>query len=138
LEGDSGRERELASSTMKLWQVLLLAGYSIAMSVGQLLFKQAAMTIELDRTSRPFLQVAATNIYLVSAVALYIALAALWVYILTVTELSKAYPFVALAFVFTPLLASKVFGESLNRSFYVGLAAIVFGLLVIGLGNRAP
>jgi drug/metabolite transporter (DMT)-like permease len=62
---------------------------------------------------------------------LYGLLTGLWVYLLTFTPLSRAYPFVALAFVLTPLLASRLFGEALKPSFFLGLAAIVAGLLVI-------
>ena len=118
---------------MRFWQIALLVAYSAGMALGQLLFKQAAITLQAGRAAatRPLWIEIATNMPLLAALALYGGLTALWVYILTYTELSKAYPFVALAFVLTPLFASRLFHEALKPSFFVGLAAIVVGLLVI-------
>ena len=57
--------------------------------------------------------------------------------LLSITDLSKAYPFHALTMVMTPLLASHFFGEKLNGSFYLGLAAILIGIFVIAWGAEA-
>ena len=46
--------------------------------------------------------------FFVAAMLLYAALTLLWVWILTFTPLSYAYPFAALAFGMTPLLAAAV------------------------------
>jgi drug/metabolite transporter (DMT)-like permease len=122
---------------MRLWQVILLLGYSLGIALGQLLFKQAAINLRGGDGTTPFLWSALTNLHLVAAVALYAALTALWVYILSITDLSKAYPFHALTLVLTPLLAARLFDERLNASFYVGLAAILVGVFVIAWGADA-
>jgi drug/metabolite transporter (DMT)-like permease len=120
---------------MKVSQILMLVLYSGGMALGQLLFKQAAMALRVE-SSRPILIAAATNVPLLLALALYAGLTALWVYILSFTELSKAYPFMALAFVITPILANVVLHERLPASYLFGLAAIVIGLLVIAFSAR--
>jgi len=122
---------------MRFWQVILLLGYTAGIAAGQLLFKQAAMTLRGANSASPLIWNAITNIPLIAAVLLYAALTALWVYILSITELSKAYPFNAFSMVLTPLLAALIFGEKLNASFYLGMAAILVGLFVIAWGADA-
>lgn len=121
---------------MRIWQVILLVGYAVGIALGQLLFKQAALTLRGGAAGEgsSFLWSALTNVYLVSAVLLYGGLTALWVYILSITDLSKAYPFHALTMVLTPLLAVRLFDERLNTSFYVGMGAILVGIFVIAWG----
>jgi drug/metabolite transporter (DMT)-like permease len=70
----------------------------------------------------------AFNPWFIAAVALYAALSAGWVWILAGTPLSTAYPFAALAFVFTPLLGHFLFGEPFGWNQAAGLALIVVGL----------
>jgi drug/metabolite transporter (DMT)-like permease len=124
---------------MRVWQFALLIAYSAGMALGQVLFKQAAISLRAGRAAgRPLLLEVVMNLPLLGALALYGGLTALWVYILTFTELSKAYPFVALAFVLAPLAAQRLFGEVLRPSFFVGLAAIVIGLIVIGWESTGP
>jgi drug/metabolite transporter (DMT)-like permease len=121
---------------MKPWQVMLLVGYCCALSCGQLLFKHAALRLGSDRLVKPLWLAVATNVPLICALTLYVALTGLWVYILTVTDLSRAYVFNALCLVLTPLMAQRLFGEVLDTRFFIGLAAIVFGLCVIAWGGR--
>ena len=115
---------------------MLLLAYSFGMALGQLLFKRAAMSLQAGESGKPLMLAIVTNVPLLGALLLYGVLTALWVYILTITDLSRAYPFMALAFVLTPLMASRVFGEALQPSYFAGLAAIVAGLLIIAWGSR--
>ena len=55
----------------------------------------------------------------------------LWAWILTFVPLSKAYPFVVLAFVFTAIFESVFFGVQMSLKFFVGCSFILVGLLVI-------
>jgi drug/metabolite transporter (DMT)-like permease len=52
--------------------------------------------------------------YFFVALILYAALTVLWVWILSYTPLSRAYPFLALAFALTPALGCLVFAEPLR------------------------
>ena len=54
-----------------------------------------------------------TGIFFV-ALILYAALTVLWVWILSFTQLSRTYPFLALAFALTPALGCLVFAEPLR------------------------
>ena len=71
------------------------------------------------------------NGYFLAAVALYAALSVLWVWVLTFTPLSRAYPFVAIAFALTPLLGGLVFAEPLSPRLLLGLAVILGGLYLV-------
>jgi drug/metabolite transporter (DMT)-like permease len=71
------------------------------------------------------------NGYFLAALILYCALSVLWVGILSVTPLSRAYPFVALAFVLTPLLGGLLFDEVISIRLIGGMALILCGLILV-------
>jgi drug/metabolite transporter (DMT)-like permease len=109
--------------------MIVLVFYSLGMACGQVLFKlAAARSSELDMARGPW---GFANIYLISGVALYAALTLLWVWILKSVPLSKAYPFSALAFVFTPILSRLFFGELLNFTYFCGMGLLAAGVIVI-------
>ena len=122
----------MSSDRLTLSQIALLAAYALGMSGGQILFKQAAVHLNgIGITDR--LLSLMHNLYFVSALVLYGALSLLYVWILTFTPLSRAYPFVALAFAFTPALAAWLFGEPVSFRLIIGISLILCGLfLVIG------
>ena len=85
------------SDRLSLAQIVALVAYAGAMVGGQLLFKMAALRAVHEG---PFIERAMgllLNGYFLVALVLYAALAGIWVWILTFTPLSRAYPFVALA-----------------------------------------
>jgi drug/metabolite transporter (DMT)-like permease len=71
------------------------------------------------------------NGYFFVALILYAALSVLWVWILSFTPLSRAYPFVALAFAVTPALGGLVFAEPLSMRLVIGIMLILCGLFFI-------
>lgn len=114
-------------------QILLLAAYAAGMAGGQLLFKQAAQRLTPGIGLGERLIELAGNAWFLTAFALYCGLAVAWVWILTFTPLSRAYPFVALAFAITPLLGAWVFAEPIGWRLVGGVVVIAFGLfLVVG------
>ena len=68
------------------------------------------------------------NGWFLAAATLYAALTVMWVWILTIVPLSRAYPFVVLSFVLTPLGAAFFFGESLTLEYGIGISVILVGL----------
>ena len=68
------------------------------------------------------------NGYFFVALILYAALTVLWVWILSFTPLSRAYPFVALAFALTPALGALVFSEPVSMRLVIGIVLILCGL----------
>ena len=71
------------------------------------------------------------NLYLLSALVLYAGFAVLWVWILSFTPLSRAYPFVALAFALTPLLGALLFGEAMSLRHILGIVLVLCGLFLV-------
>ena len=122
----------MSGDQLTLSQILLLTAYAGGMSAGQLLFKMAANsygTANVGTGER--LLVLFCNLYFLSALVLYAGFALLWVWILSFTPLSRAYPFVALAFVLTPLLAGSLFGETISPRLIIGLLLILGGLFFV-------
>jgi drug/metabolite transporter (DMT)-like permease len=119
------------SDRLSLAQIVALVAYAGAMAGGQLLFKMAALRAVYEG---PFIERAMSlvlNGYFVVALVLYAALAGLWVWILTFTPLSRAYPFVALAFALTPALGGLVFAEPISVRLVIGIGLILCGLLFV-------
>ncbi|MEM9085228.1 MAG: EamA family transporter [Pseudomonadota bacterium] len=110
--------------TRVLWVVLIV--YPLMVGIGQILFKLASERITPDQT---VLQ-RALEPMLVSAFGLYAALAVVWLLIVRELPLSAAYPFVALSFVFTPMLAWILLGEKLNFTYLIGILFICAGVVI--------
>lgn len=116
---------------LALSQIALLLAYAAGMAGGQLLFKAAALRYVPDGPVGERLLSVALNSYFLAAIVLYGGLTVLWVWVLTFTPLSRAYPFVALAFAITPLLGGLVFGEPIALRLALGIALILGGLLLV-------
>jgi drug/metabolite transporter (DMT)-like permease len=116
---------------MKLTEILVLTAYAIGMTMGQLLFKLAAMRLPIESGWQEKLARLIWLPYFWAALAIYVLLTVVWVYLLTFIPLSRAYAFVALAFVLVPLGAFAFFNEALTLTFSLGLAAVVIGLVLI-------
>ena len=50
-------------------------------------------------------------------------------------DLSILYPFVALAYVWVSLLSVKFLGEKMNLVKWIGIALIIIGVSLIGIGS---
>jgi multidrug transporter EmrE-like cation transporter len=119
------------NSGLSLAQVALLAAYAVGMAGGQLLFKTAALHLPGEAPLATRLVSLLQNEFFLGAVALYAALSVLWVWVLTFTPLSRAYPFVAIDFALTPVLGGLVFAEPLSARLLIGLVVIVGGLYLV-------
>lgn len=117
---------------LTLSQILLLIAYSAGMAGGQILFKTAALRYAaFDGTVGDRLFGLLHNLYFMLAIALYAAFSILWVWILSFTPLSRAYPFVALAFAVIPLLGGLIFGETISLRIVAGILFILCGLFLV-------
>lgn len=115
---------------MTALNLIILVVYALGMSIGQILFKLSAQNAK-GETTGTFLTSLLGNGYFAIAVFVYGVLTVVWVWVLTRVPLSQAYPFVALAFVFTPALAWLLFGEPLGLTYMMGLGLILLGLGVL-------
>lgn len=66
----------------------------------------------------------------ITAVAIYAAASALWVFVLQNMPLNRAFLFVALSFVFVPIFSHFILGEPLETGIIVGTVLIIGGILV--------
>jgi len=114
-------------------RMIALTAYPLGMAIGQIMFKLAAGDVQrLQGTSVPRLVIAlALNPWFITAVLLYGALSCAWVWILSGMPLSTAYPFVALAFILTPLLGYYFLGETITWTYAAGLGLVIAGLLLV-------
>jgi multidrug transporter EmrE-like cation transporter len=118
------------SPQLSFAQIGLLAAYAVGMAGGQLLFKRAALELPAGPLASRAMGLAGNGWFL-AAIALYGALSVLWVWVLTFTPLSRAYPFVAIAFALTPLAGALVFAEPVSLRLLVGIVVIAGGLLLV-------
>jgi len=121
----------MTNERLSHFQIAVLTAYAIGMSAGQVLFKAAANRFNPDRQLAARLLDLAQDGYFLAALGLYAGFAVLWVWILSFTPLARAYPFVALAFVLTPLLGGAVFGEAISLRLLGGIALILAGLFLV-------
>jgi drug/metabolite transporter (DMT)-like permease len=119
------------SERLSAVQIAILMGYASAMTGGQLLFKLAAMRGAGDGPLTERLAALLLNGYFVLALGLYAALTVLWVWVLSFTPLSRAYPFVALAFALTPVLGALMFSEPMPLRLVIGIGLILAGLFFV-------
>jgi len=78
----------------------------------------------------------AANLPIMSGLVLYGLSTVLLVLALRHGELSMIYPVIALTFVWVTILSALVIGESMNAYKIAGIAIIVGGVSVLGLGAR--
>ncbi|MCK5831148.1 MAG: EamA family transporter [Methylococcales bacterium] len=72
--------------------------------------------------------------FLISGLASAFIASLFWIMAMTKFEISYAYPFMSLAFVFVMIFSVVVFNESLNANKMIGLALIVLGIIVTSRG----
>lgn len=118
---------------MTLKDVLLCVGFSLALPVGQAMFKAAA--IYNERLSGPLVLRVLTNWPLIGAFAWYGVTALFWFYILTRVPLSTAYAFSIIGSGLVPLIAWLVFKEQIHWQFGAGYVVMLAGFLLTMQGR---
>jgi drug/metabolite transporter (DMT)-like permease len=119
------------SGRLTLLQIAVLCAYAFGMAGGQMLFKVAGLRLGPSRRLADMVPALLFNGYFLAALVAYFVLAVIWVWILSFTPLSRAYPFVALAFAITSLLGSVLFAEPLTLRLMVGIGVVLCGLLLL-------
>ncbi|CNI00732.1 SMR family multidrug efflux pump [Yersinia thracica] len=106
---------------------LLLIMVSLLTCAGQLCQKQAAQCWALPQEER----LAPVLCWLVSAVLLLGLGMLLWLRLLQHLPLSVAYPILSFNFVLVTLAAQLFYGEKATSRHWLGVASIMFGILLI-------
>tara|TARA_B110000238_G_C15772632_1_gene288283 strand:- start:18 stop:392 length:375 start_codon:yes stop_codon:yes gene_type:complete len=121
---------------LSIINIIQLIGFTLLMSMGQLLFKKTAMTITNNSITEAtgLLEgiIRALQIpWLYAALLVYALATMLWLYILQRIPLTIAYPFSALAMILVPLLSIYFFSEKLTLSYFLGAFFIILGITII-------
>ena len=111
-------------------RVLGLLVVTLMLGGGQLLFKLAAERLSVGHGTAALIG-SFISFPMLAALALYAVATVFWVYLLHGLALSRAYPFIALAFAIVPLLGWLLLGEMLGLRYWLGLAIMLAGLYVI-------
>lgn len=112
---------------------LRLAGLlvvALLLGGGQLLFKLAADRLVVGQ-GLARLAASFVTVPMAGAVLLYGLTTVLWVYLLHGLALSRAYPFIALAFAIVPLLGWLLLDDALGAQYWIGLAIMLAGLYIV-------
>ena len=73
----------------------------------------------------------ATNIYVLSGVSLHVLALVAWLYALRHVDVSYAYPFIALGFVFTLMAGHFFLNENVNAYRIAGVVLICAGIFLV-------
>lgn len=106
---------------------LTLTGCVLGISAGQLLFKLAATRPLAD--GAPLWRLLFSPALLLG-LTLYGLATLAWLWQLRTVPLSRAFPFMALGFVVTPLAAVWLFGEAAGPRYWLGAGLIVAGVVL--------
>ena len=89
---------------MTPFSLAAIIGTVFMLAVGQVLFKFAANGIDIAQ--KGFVGAVLLNKWLIVALVVYFVATVLWLLVLRKVPLKLAYPFVALAFIFVPVLGT--------------------------------
>lgn len=106
-------------------------------SCGQLFLKYGARSLGGKISpSISTLQLILTNPSILAGTALYAVSLIVWIYVLTKTKLSYAYPFISLSYAVVALLAFLLLGEKVSVEGWVGIILVVTGVSLLGIGMK--
>lgn len=110
--------------------LLILMSFPAMMSVGQILFREAA-TQQTGKTLKYlFLGLLQSPIFYI-ALLFYAVATLVWIWLLTRYPLSIAYPIAVTAVIFTPLIDKFIFKNQLANMYWAGLAIMFLGIFII-------
>jgi drug/metabolite transporter (DMT)-like permease len=121
---------------LTLYQISLLILYVGCLSAGQMIFKAAAGAITGLSFAKGVLHLLFVPAFYLACL-LYFLATVLWVWILSQLPLNQAYPFVALALIFVPLLSWHFFGEVPTLTYWLGVSLVIGGLMIIASSASA-
>lgn len=107
--------------------------FQLAIASGQVLFKHVANSTHAESGMR-WVFALAMHPLMWLALLLYAGATVLWVNILQVLPLSRAYPVMALAFLLVPLAGVAFFDERLDARYVLGAVLIMCGIILVSRG----
>jgi uncharacterized membrane protein len=113
----------------ELWAIGLVITATLVGAFGPILLKKASAR-KLSNISS-----LVTNYPLIGGVSLYAIASMVFIPALRGGDLSILYPFVALGYIWVSLLSVKFLGEKMNLTKWMGIALIIVGVSLIGVGS---
>jgi len=114
----------------QLWAIGLIITATLIGAFGPILLKKASAK------KLSSIKSLSTNYYLFGGVALYALGTLLFIPALKGGDLSVLYPFVSLSYIWVSLLSVKFLGEKMNKFKWLGIALIIIGVSLIGIGSN--
>lgn len=118
----------LAFIPLILFSVLLNA-------TAQLLLKKGMVSVGALEASVEFAFKCAINPFILGGIGVYAISIISWLIVLAKVQVSVAYPFLALGFIFSAIVAHFAFGEALGISKIAGIGLICVGLVLLTMNN---
>ena len=114
---------------------LILASVALS-ALAQIALKYGMSSLTVQKSIKTGLPVdmvinIASNPMVMLGIGLYFGSMLIWLFVLSKVDVSYAYPFVALGFVFTALLGRWVFHDEFSVSKIIGTLLIVCGVVVM-------
>ena len=114
---------------------LILASVALS-ALAQIALKYGMSSLTVQKSIKTGLPVdmvinIASSPMVMLGIGLYFGSMLIWLFVLSKVEVSYAYPFVALGFVFTALLGRWVFHDEFSVSKIIGTLLIVCGVVVM-------
>ncbi|MEM4239782.1 MAG: EamA family transporter [Candidatus Woesearchaeota archaeon] len=122
--------------TTALWAAGLVILGTFIGAGGPILFKKGSATFSLD--PRKILKnplILFRNYYVLLGCLLYSISSFIFIPALRGGELSVLYPLVSLSYIWVSLLSVKFLGERMNLTKITGIALIIIGVSLIGIGS---
>lgn len=116
-------------------ELFLILSSILLASIGQILLKQGANQIggfnwSLTTILHLLLNVY-SNIFILSGIVFYGVSSFLWILALTKTELSYAYPMVAISYVLVSVMSWIIFKDDLSLTRSFALVIIILGVILL-------
>lgn len=114
----------------KLWAMGIVFASTLLTSTAQLFWKFGSNKLEFNILS------AITNIELITGILLYAIAGILLILSFRGGEVSVLYPIFATSYIWVSFLSIYFLGEIMNPYKWIGISAIVAGIVLIGLGSK--
>lgn len=106
---------------------LSLAGVSLAVAVGQILFK--ATSLSLGQKENLFVTLSRNPTFWI-AIMLYAGATLVWIILIRGIPISRAYMFMALTYIYVPILSAVFLKEQIGVAHLIGAFLIMAGIAV--------
>lgn len=115
--------------------ILIVVIIAILASAGQILLKigvtKHAAELHSQANALSKLISVFINPYVLSGLIIYASCAVAWLWVISRMKLSHAYPLLSLTFVFVPLFANLILGDSIQAKYWLSVGLIISGIVVL-------